>query len=87
MLTPVGMAMLYRTFPPRERVAVGHILMFATTLGPASGPVLGGFLIENLSWRWAFFVNAPVGLIAFLVGLVLMRLSFRSLLVGIRWLT
>jgi EmrB/QacA subfamily drug resistance transporter len=73
MLTPVGMAMLYRTFPPRERVAVGRILMFATILGPASGPVLGGFLIENLSWRWAFFVNAPVGLIAFLVGLLFLH--------------
>src|SRR4051812_36418441 len=68
MLTPVGMAMLYRTFPPRERVAVGRILMFATILGPASGPVLGGFLIEHLSWRWAFYVNIPVGLIAFTIG-------------------
>jgi EmrB/QacA subfamily drug resistance transporter len=70
MLTPVGMAMLFRTFPPRERVAVGRILMFATIFGPASGPVLGGFLIERLSWRWAFYVNIPVGLVAFLVGLL-----------------
>lgn len=69
MLTPVGMAMLFRTFPPRERVAVGRLLMFATILGPASGPLIGGFLIEHQSWRWAFFVNVPVGVIAFLVGL------------------
>ena len=68
LLTPVGMAMLYRTFPPQERVAVGRILMFATILGPASGPILGGFLIEHLSWRWAFYVNIPVGLIAFAIG-------------------
>jgi EmrB/QacA subfamily drug resistance transporter len=73
LLTPVGMAMLYRTFPPAERVAVGRILMFATILGPASGPVLGGFLIENFSWRWAFYVNIPVGLIAFTVGLLFLR--------------
>jgi EmrB/QacA subfamily drug resistance transporter len=70
LLTPVGMAMLYRTFPPRERIAVGRILMFATILGPASGPVIGGLLIERLSWRWAFYVNVPVGLIAFVVGLL-----------------
>ncbi|HEU5433982.1 MAG TPA: DHA2 family efflux MFS transporter permease subunit, partial [Thermomicrobiales bacterium] len=69
LLTPVGMAMLYRTFPPQERVAVGRILMFATILGPALGPILGGFLIEQLSWRWAFFVNIPVGLSAFVFGL------------------
>lgn len=73
LLTPVGMAMLYRTFPPAERVAVGRILMFATILGPASGPVLGGFLIENFSWRWAFYVNIPVGLVAFVVGLLFLR--------------
>lgn len=73
LLTPVGMAMLYRTFPPAERVAVGRILMFATILGPASGPVLGGFLIENFSWRWAFYVNIPVGLVAFMVGLLYLR--------------
>jgi MFS family permease len=42
MMTPVGMAMLFRTFPPRERIAVGRLLMFATILGPASGPLIGG---------------------------------------------
>jgi EmrB/QacA subfamily drug resistance transporter len=69
MLTPVGMAMLWRTYPPQERVQVARILMFATILGPASGPVLGGLLIDTLSWRWAFYVNVPVGLTAFLIGL------------------
>ncbi|MCA9863216.1 MAG: DHA2 family efflux MFS transporter permease subunit [Thermomicrobiales bacterium] len=69
LMTPVGMAMLYRTFPPAERVAVGRILMFATILGPALGPIIGGVLIERLSWHWAFFVNVPVALVAFLVGL------------------
>jgi len=73
LLTPVGMAMLYRTFPPRERVGVARILMFATILGPASGPVLGGLLIEKLSWRWAFYVNIPVGLAALLFGLAFLH--------------
>lgn len=68
LLTPVGMAMLFRTFPPQERVGVGRILMFATILGPACGPILGGFLIERLSWRWTFYVNLPVGLAALLFG-------------------
>ncbi len=68
LLTPVGMAMLYRTFPPKERVAVSRILMFALIIGPASGPILGGFLIEHFSWRWNFYVNVPVGLAAFVFG-------------------
>lgn len=73
LLTPVGMAMLYRTFAPHERMGLSRILMFAVILGPASGPVLGGLLIEELSWRWAFYVNIPVGTLAFLFGLVFLR--------------
>ncbi|HEU5326914.1 MAG: MDR family MFS transporter [Thermomicrobiales bacterium] len=73
LLTPVGMAMLYRTFPPQERVQVSRILMFATILGPALGPIFGGLLIEKLSWHWAFYVNVPIGLSAFLFGLLFLH--------------
>jgi len=73
LLTPVGMAMLYRTFPPQERIAVSRILMFALIIGPASGPIVGGLLIEQLSWRWAFYVNVPVGLAALLFGMLFLR--------------
>jgi EmrB/QacA subfamily drug resistance transporter len=73
LLTPVGMAMLFRTYPPQERVGVARVLMFATILGPASGPILGGLLIEKLSWRWAFYVNVPVGLSALVFGFLFLR--------------
>jgi EmrB/QacA subfamily drug resistance transporter len=73
LLTPVGLAMLYRAYPPEERLGIARLLMFATILGPASGPVLGGLLIEQLSWRWAFYVNVPVGLAALLVGILFLR--------------
>jgi len=68
LLTPVGMAMLYRAYPPAERVGVSRILMWATTLGPALGPIIGGLLIEHLSWRWIFYVNIPVGIAAIAFG-------------------
>src|ERR1022692_708103 len=61
MLTPVGMSMLYRTFPPSERVRLASILMTPTALAPAIGPVLGGLLVSDLSWRWVFYVNVPIG--------------------------
>ncbi len=70
MLTPVGMAMLYRTFPPQERVRLASILMIPTALAPATGPVLGGLLVTNLSWRWVFYVNLPIGAAAFIFGLI-----------------
>lgn len=69
MLTPVGTAMLYRAFPPNERMQVSRILIFPRILGPAGGPVLGGLLVSQLSWRWVFYVNLPIGIIAFLFGL------------------
>src|SRR5580693_647595 len=45
MLTPVGMAMLFRTFPPEERVRASSILTVPTALAPAIGPVIGGLLV------------------------------------------
>ena len=68
MLTPVGMAMLFRTFPPEERVRASSILTVPTAVAPALGPVLGGLLVTDLSWRWVFFVNLPIGIVAFTFG-------------------
>lgn len=73
MLTPVGTAMLYRTFPPSERVQVSRILIFPRILGPAGGPVLGGLLVNQFSWRWVFYINLPVGIAAFLFGMLFLH--------------
>ncbi|MBV9713512.1 MAG: DHA2 family efflux MFS transporter permease subunit [Ktedonobacteraceae bacterium] len=69
-LTPVGTAILYRTFPPIERVQVSRILNIPTVFAPASGPVIGGLLIDKLSWHWVFYVNVPIGIAAFLFGIL-----------------
>lgn len=68
MLAPVGMAMLFRTFPPEERIRASSILTVPTTLAPALGPVLGGLLVTDLSWRWVFYVNVPIGIAALVFG-------------------
>src|SRR5277367_4448202 len=73
MLAPVGMAMLYRVFPPEERVRAAAILTVPTTLAPALGPVLGGLLVTDLSWRWVFYVNVPLGAAAFAFGLLFLQ--------------
>jgi EmrB/QacA subfamily drug resistance transporter len=73
MLAPVGMAMLFRAFPPAERIRASSILTVPTTLAPALGPVLGGLLVDDLSWRWVFYVNVPIGIAAFVFGAVFLE--------------
>ena len=72
-LTPVGTAMLYRTFPPSQRVQVSRVLIVPTVLAPALGPVLGGLLVTQLSWRYVFYVNVPIGIAACLFGFIFLH--------------
>ncbi|HEY2552085.1 MAG TPA: MDR family MFS transporter [Streptosporangiaceae bacterium] len=73
MLAPVGMAMLYRAFPPAERIRASSILTVPTTLAPALGPVLGGVLVTEASWRWVFYVNLPIGAAALIFGFLFLE--------------
>jgi EmrB/QacA subfamily drug resistance transporter len=73
MLTPVGTAMLWRAYPPIERARASAILASVTVLAPAIGPVLGGFLVEFVSWRAIFFVNVPIGVVGIVFSVLYLR--------------
>jgi EmrB/QacA subfamily drug resistance transporter len=73
MLVPVGTAMLFRAFPPIERAKASTVLIIPTVLAPALGPVIGGWLVTDHSWRWIFYLNLPIGIMAFTLGLFGLR--------------
>jgi EmrB/QacA subfamily drug resistance transporter len=73
MMTPVGVAMLFRAFPPNERAQASSILSIVAAAAPAIGPVLGGWLSDNAGWRWIFLVNVPIGIAAFFFSLKVLK--------------
>ena len=67
LLVPGSLALISASFPERERGrAIGTWSGFSA-ITAAAGPVLGGWLIEHASWRWAFFMNLPIAVVVLLV--------------------
>ena len=66
-LIPVSQAILRETFPPKEQAMAMGIFGVGVMLGPAIGPTLGGWLTDNYSWPWIFYINVPIGIINILM--------------------
>jgi len=76
LLMPLGLALLSAAFPPAKRGAAIGIFSAITGLAVASGPLVGGAIVEGLSWQWIFWVNVPIGLLAVPLVLTRMKESF-----------
>ena len=63
-LQPISQAILLETFPVRERGMAMAIWGIGVVIAPIIGPVLGGWITDNLTWRWAFYINLPIGLLS-----------------------
>lgn len=72
-LAPVGMAILFRTFPVEERPKLSRYIVVPVALAPALGPIVGGYFVDALSWRWIFYINVPFGVLALLLIAVYVR--------------
>ncbi len=67
-LAPVEQAILVDTFPVEKRAAAFALYSMAIVTAPAVGPPLGGWITDNFSWRWVFFINVPIGLLSLLLS-------------------
>ncbi|TJZ52940.1 DHA2 family efflux MFS transporter permease subunit [Streptomyces piniterrae] len=65
---PVGMTILIRASDPAHRGRMMSILGLPVLVGPLIGPVLGGYLVDEVSWRWIFLINIPVGVLTLVLG-------------------
>jgi MFS transporter, DHA2 family, multidrug resistance protein len=66
-LAPVEQAILVDTFPPKKRPAAFALYSMAIVTAPAIGPPLGGWITDNWSWRWIFFINIPIGIVSLIL--------------------
>ena len=71
-LVPLSQSVMYELYPPEQRARAMGLWTMGVMMGPICGPILGGWLTENYSWRWVFYINVPfgvltaIGLLAFL---------------------
>jgi EmrB/QacA subfamily drug resistance transporter len=64
LIMPLGLALLSAAFPPEKRGAAIGIFSAITGLAVASGPLVGGAIVNGLAWQWIFWINVPIGLIS-----------------------
>ena len=66
-LQPSEQAILADTFPPKKRGMAFAVYGFAVVAAPAIGPTLGGWITDNFSWRWIFYINIPIGILSLIL--------------------
>jgi EmrB/QacA subfamily drug resistance transporter len=69
MLMPLGMTILTRAAGPQRVGRVMAVIGVPMLLGPIMGPILGGWLVDDFSWHWIFFINLPIGIAALVTSL------------------
>ncbi len=71
MMTPVGRLVLLRTVPKHQLVQALSYVTIPALVGPAIGPLVGGFIATFSSWRWIFYINLPIGILGLVLALKL----------------
>jgi DHA2 family multidrug resistance protein len=84
-LVPLSQAVLMSTYPKERRGSAMGLWGLAVMVGPILGPVLGGWLTDSYSWRWVFYINLPIGIMAFLGILTFLKERARDATKKLDW--
>ena len=72
-LQPTAQAILFESYPPEKRGAAMAIFGMGAMVGPAIGPTIGGAIVDNFSWPLIFYINIPIGILAFVMTMLFIR--------------
>ncbi len=73
LVIPTVTSVIFTAFPPTKRGLAMGLIGLGATMGPALGPTLGGYMTQHFSWRWAFYINLPIGAILGLGGYLILK--------------
>ena len=85
-LVPLSQSILLDIYPPEERGSAMAVFGVSIMVGPVLGPVIGGWLTDNISWRWVFYINLGIGAVAFAGVSAFVTESKRDLASKLDWL-
>lgn len=77
-LMPLAQAIMLDTFPRKEIAGAMAVWSMGSMLGPIMGPTIGGYLTEEASWRWCFYINLPIGVLGVLGAIAFIPESLRN---------
>ena len=72
-LQPIAQAVLLESFPREKRGTAMSVYAIGVVVAPILGPTLGGWLTDNYSWRWVFYINIPIGILAVILCSILLE--------------